>query len=152
MTEKLATLKSPGYLLRFLLLVVMPLVCIYQIKDLSSGSMIFPLTSCLIILGIGIKQALFFPQKLESNEVANFKILLKVLAALLLFCGLLDIIGFYADIFLLSCFFYLHFDMPLTWKKAGYAVLTSLIITVSMLVFFRYALQLIMPEGIFFDA
>lgn len=151
MLKKCVVLQSPEHVLRFLLFIILPLVCLYEVKDLSSDSMIFPMVSCLIMLCVGIKQVIFFSKDVEHKEVSNFSVLCVVICALVIFCGLLDIIGFYADIFLLSCFCYLHFEAPINWRKVVFSIVIALIITSCMFVFFRYALLLVMPEGILLE-
>lgn len=139
---------NPGYILRILLLIVFPAICLTQVRHLSFSSAMFPVVTCCIMLAVGFKQLVI---REKDNARDGMQDLLKIIVILIIFCSLLDVIGFYPDAFLLSLSFYLHFDRPVTWKKLAAAILVSLVITLVMFVFFYYGLQLLMPEGVFFE-
>ena len=137
-------------ILDFTLFIVLPFIFLYSASTLPTTSLIFPVGCSLFILLIGIKRLVFSQKKQDKREIDNIRAIFLLISALILFCLLLDIIGFYIAGFFLACFVSLHFESDRSHKSILYAILTAVILLSLVHLCFSLGLYLVLPEGLLF--
>ncbi len=133
----------------FFIFIVAPTLFLFETRELSADSRIFPAATSLVMLAVGLKR-IFLPGAPGKSQPPPMLLLARAVFPLVIFCALVDVIGFYADCMLLTAIYYLHFDAPITTRKLLRALVAAVLITGVTYVFFYYGLKLVMPEGIVF--